>query len=358
MIVNKKVLAVAVSSALAAPMAAHAVKYKLSGQINRAAVYANDGDRSDIQFVDNVSSGTRWRLTGSEDIGSGNKVGFNWEWQNSQNPSGAPIGSADFGEAETMRKAEVWFSGGWGKVSLGQGDGAGNGATEVDLSDTWNVTYYGRTSFGGAVAWKTGAGGTITSGGTTLTHGTTFSEFDAFSRYDRIRYDTPALGPVTISLSAGQADRYEGAVRWGQGLGGGQISAAAFYGTSNVAGVDQRYGGSVSYLFSFGLNLTVAGAQNEPNKVGSVGVTDASTWYAKIGYKFGNNAVSASYGESKDVVVGFKDKGFQIGFNHNIPKAKVDLYAGLQGNALDTPAGTPGVDDIYTFAVGTKLKFD
>ena len=68
-----------------------------------------------------------------------------------------------------------------------------------------------------------------------------------------------------------------------------------------------------------------------------------------------------SYGESKDVSVaatGFKDKGFQLGFNHNIPKAKVDLYAGVQGNTLDTPTGTPSVDDIYTFAVGTKLKFD
>ena len=96
---NKKVLAVAVSGALAAPMAAHAVKYKLSGQINRAAVYQNDGNNSDIQFIDNISSGTRWRLTGSEDMGNGMKVGFNWEWQNSQNPAGAPIKSGDFGES-------------------------------------------------------------------------------------------------------------------------------------------------------------------------------------------------------------------------------------------------------------------
>ena len=162
---NKKVLAVAVSSALAAPMAVHAVKYKLSGQINRAAVYQNDGRNSDIQFVDNISSGTRWRLTGSEDMGNGMKVGFNWEWQNSQNPAngGAAIKSGDFGEAETMRKAEVWFSGGWGKISLGQGDGAGNGTTEVDLSDTWNVAYTGRSSFGAAVAWRTGSGASINS---------------------------------------------------------------------------------------------------------------------------------------------------------------------------------------------------
>ena len=102
---NKKVLAVAVSSALATPMAAHAVKYKLFGQVNRAMVYQNDGTNADIQFTDNISSGTRWRLTGSEDIGNGMKVGFNWEWQNSQNAQGAAIGSGDFGEAETMRKA-------------------------------------------------------------------------------------------------------------------------------------------------------------------------------------------------------------------------------------------------------------
>jgi len=370
---NKKVLAVAVSSALAAPMAAHAVKYKLSGQINRAAVYQDDGANSDIQFVDNISSGTRWRLTGSEDIGNGMKVGFNWEWQNSQNPSngGAPIKSADFAESETMRKAEVWFSGGWGKVSLGQGDGAGNGTTEVDLSDTWNVAYVGRSSFGAAVQWRTSGGAGITSGGSTtgnlaaaaLTHGSTFSHYDAFSRYDRIRYDSPALGPVTLAVSAGQADRYEGAARWSQGLGGGQISAGLFYGSynqnaSNQPGVKNRYGGSVSYLFSFGTNLTASYAENEPDAPSGTSSTKGKNWYVKVGHKWGNNAVSVSYGESKDVVAGFKDKGFQIGFNHNIPKAKVDLYAGVQGNTLDTPGGTPGVDDIYTVTVGTKLKFD
>ena len=82
-------------------------------------------------------------MTGSEDIGNGMKVGFNWEWQNSQNPSGAgpSARTSTSVTGKTMRKAEVWFSGGWGKLSLGQGDGAGNGTTEVDLSDTWNVAY-------------------------------------------------------------------------------------------------------------------------------------------------------------------------------------------------------------------------
>jgi predicted porin len=339
-------------------------------------VYQNDGTNTDIQFTDNISSGTRWRLTGSEDIGNGMKVGFNWEWQNSQNATGSTIGSGDFGESETMRKAEVWFSGGWGKVSLGQGDGAGNGTTEVDLSDTWNVAYTGRSSFGAAVQWRTSGGGTITDGSAApttfsfdpntaltkkadtnaaLTHGSTFSHFDAFSRYDRIRYDSPALGPVTLAVSAGQSDRYEGAIRWSQGIGGGQISAGAFYGKDRAGSKDvkNRYGGSIAYLFSFGTNLQASYSENE-----FTGETKGKNWYLKVGHKWGNNAVSVGYGESKDIVAGFKNKGFNFGFNHNIPKAKVDLYAGFAGNTLDTPSGVPSVDDIYTVSVGTKLKFD
>jgi len=360
---NKKTLTLALAAAMAAPTITHAVKYTLSGQINRAMTVMDDGHNSDVQFIDNSSSGTRWRMKGSEDIGNGNKVGFNWEWQAQSNKAGGPIGSPDTGFSQDFRKAEVWFSGSWGKVNFGQGDGAGNGTTEHDLSDTWNVAYNGRTSFGGSVAWRTGAGSGITSGGALVartsaaatTHGDTFDSWDAFSRYDRIRYDSPALGPVTLAVSAGQTDKYEGAARWSQGLGGGQISAGLFYGKWNGGGVKNRYGGSIAYLFSFGTNLLASVGANEPS---AAGAPTAKTWYLKVGHKWGNNAASIGYGESKDVIDGFNDKGFNVGFNHNIPKAKVDLYAGYHFNQLDTPTTVASVDDIQAFVLGTKLKFD
>jgi predicted porin len=65
---NKKIMTMAVAAALATPTIAHAVKYKLSGQINRAMTVMDDGHNSDVQFIDNSSSGTRWRMKGSEDI--------------------------------------------------------------------------------------------------------------------------------------------------------------------------------------------------------------------------------------------------------------------------------------------------
>lgn len=350
---NKKLLAVAVSSALAVPMAAQAVKYKLSGQVNRAVVYLDDGVGSGVQHVDNISSGTRWRMTGSEDIGNGMQAGFNWEWQSSTNPgfSKGPKDAAT-GQSQDMRKAEVWFSGQWGKLSVGKGDGAGNGATEVDLSDTWNVNYHGRTSFGGGTAWRSSAAGNPTIAGG-LTHGSTFSEFDAFSRNDRVRYDTPAIGPVTVSVSSGVNDLYEAAARLNTAVGGGQLSAAVFWGKNNT--VDSRWGGSASFLMSQGTNVTFAYATNELKAPGS---PEGDVLYFKLGHKWGNNAVSVGYGVAEDVTAGYEDSGWQIGFNHNIPKAGVDVYAGFHMNELDTPAGVGSVEDISAFVFGTKLKFD
>ena len=367
---NKKVLAVAVSSALATPMAAHAVKYKLSGQVNRAIAYQDDGAATDVQFFDNQASGTRWRMTGSEDIGQGMKVGFNWEWQVSPNAGTAPIKSGDGpgSGSQNMRKAEVWFSGNWGKVSLGKGDGAGNGGTEVDLSDTWNVNYVVRSSYGGSTPLRTSGSGNppLTSGGVALTMGGTFNSFDAFSRYDRIRYDSPALGPVTVAASVGQNHTWEGAVRLASGIAGGQLSAALFYG--ETSGVDNRYGGSASYLFSQGTNVTVSYSANEFETSAGQQSPDGTNWYVKVGHKWGNNSVSVGYGVCEECVSvatanaaassDWENSGFNIGFNHNIPKAQVDLYAGYNMAEVDTPSGVPGVEDVSAFVVGTKLKFD
>ena len=81
-------------------------------------------------------------------------------------------------------------------------------------------------------------------------------------------------------------------------------------------------------------------------------------WYAKVGQNWGNNSVSIGYGESKDVVAMFKNKGLNVGYNYNIPKAKVDLYAGFAWNQLTNSVSALSLDDIYTVTVGTKVKFD
>jgi predicted porin len=356
---NKKLLTVAIAGAMAAPMSAQAVKYKLSGQVNRAIVFQDDGAQSDVRHVDSISSGTRIRLRGSEDLGNGMKAGFYWELQTSSNPSSNafPDQNSDGNQnTNNIRQAHVWFSGNWGKLSMGQLDGAANGAVESDLSGT-GITGASvfRSSFSGGMGWQFSGGGA-----TGITHGSTYSSYDGFSRYDGIRYDTPALGPVVVSASIGNDNKWDVAARVNTALGGGQISGSVFYGendqggTFNTGAADNRWGGSLSYLFAQGTSITGFYSENETE----AGL-DSDSWGAMLGHKWGPHAVSISYGVASDVFfTDFEDSGWTVNYVHSLKKANAELYASFQHNELDTPAGFGAVEDINIFLVGARVKFD
>ena len=77
---ERKLIAAAVSSALALPMAAQAVELSVSGHVNRAVISVDGaGNDGDLQFVDANPSESRVRFVGSEELDSGITVGVNLE---------------------------------------------------------------------------------------------------------------------------------------------------------------------------------------------------------------------------------------------------------------------------------------
>ena len=234
-------LSTAVAAGLAAAaLPAHALSLGISGQINKQMSYVDNGFDTGFAVMDNINSGSRFRFTGEEDIGGGMKVGGVWEWQWQNTPSS----SAEFNSAgeisETSaslqdRKTELYFAHKWGKISLGKGDGAGNGAAEVDLSGTAVIDYASANgdqlgSFNFATKGQTTSG----PGASGLTVGSATGSFDMFSRNDRIRYDTPKLAKwLTISASRGQANTEEVALRASGTVGSTKIAAALAMGSSN-----------------------------------------------------------------------------------------------------------------------------
>ena len=68
--------------------AAQAVDFGISGQINRAVLWGDNGDGNDTKFVDNDNSSTRFRFTGSNEFDEVWKVGIVWEVQMESNSSG------------------------------------------------------------------------------------------------------------------------------------------------------------------------------------------------------------------------------------------------------------------------------
>ena len=180
---QKKALAVAVSGVLATPMAADAVDITMSGQINRAIQFLSDGEGTGFQFVDNSASGNRFRIRGSQELGTGFgggiTAGVYGEWQANNNPSTTATVKGDGSQTGSRgdtgfrtRQANIWFSNNWGKVTLGQTSGAGDGGAEADLSGAWIVSGVARTTYGGGVTWRGNNGQVVTEGGLLFEPGT------------------------------------------------------------------------------------------------------------------------------------------------------------------------------------------
>jgi predicted porin len=359
-------LSTAIAAGLAAAtMPAHALSLGISGQINKQLSSVDNGNDSALAVMDNSNSGSRFRFTGEEDIGGGLKVGGVWEWQwQNTSSSGAEfnaVGEIDERTASLSdRKTELYFAAKWGKVSLGKGDGAGNGAAEVDLSGTTVIDYCGGNSDQlGSFDFTTSAGGL--SG---VDVGDVAGCNDMFSRNNRIRYDTPKLAKwLTISVSRAQANLTEVAVRASGTVGSTRIAAAVATGTAKDEGVpgnnpdDTRTAISGSVLLKNGLNFTASVSSQEVEGVG--GSPDSeNTWsYFKIGYKTGKHAVSLAAGQKKfegqgAVVDATDPTSVALAYVYKIAK-DVELYAAYR----DVDADRTGLDGVSSLTVGSRIKW-
>ncbi len=132
-----KIALIVIASSLLLSPAAQAFEAKISGQVSRMVVLPDDAAGDEIQHVDIGFSGSRFRFTGSEEMDNGIKVGFRFEIQARSNSSiGVNGGNLDSADGDDFRYQDVYFSGDFGKISIGKGDGASNGSTEVDMSGT------------------------------------------------------------------------------------------------------------------------------------------------------------------------------------------------------------------------------
>ena len=359
------ILSIAIAAGLATSAApAQALTLGISGQINKTIGYIDNGDNSAIGFFDNSNSGTRFRFTGEEDVGGGLKVGGVWEWQWSNSPtaSAAFNSNGKFNESSPSslsdRKAELYFAGKWGKVSLGKGDGAANGSAEVDLSGTTTIDYSGGNQ---------DLLSSMTYGSSSVTVGSSYSEFDGESRNDRLRYDTPKFAKVlSIAVSVANANEKEAAVWYAQTIGGGtEIAAALGYTdntdatTSNTAAASstdrKRASLSASAMLKNGLNFTIS-YSTQKNNAATTNQGNTNSYF-KIGWKKGKNAVSLSYGQQSNEA-GFAGNtsanptSIAVAYNYSLAKS-VEAYASIRTSSADVS----GLDDVTGFWVGSRIKW-
>lgn len=333
-----------------------AVDVKLSGQINRAILWADDGTDSELFYVDNANSSTRIRVTGSEEIAGWGTVGYKGEWQFESNASDdAEInGLSSFSPNNfTARDIDIWFEGGYGKVSLGQGMTASDGSSEVDLSGTYVVINSNVVDMAGGISFLDPATKTALT-----TVDDTRDNFDGFGRTDRIRYDTTYLGPLTLSASAFAKNQKDVAARYSTQVGGfGKIAVAAAYVHGHLEPIgDVRYdqfSSSASWLYDSGFNVTIAYSMqlwDDPAK------EDPVTIFVKLGLRKRKQAVSVHWTTTEDLELkGDKADTIGAGYVYNIIDG-VQLYAGFNMYGLDRE-GISSIDDVTAVMAGARVKF-
>jgi predicted porin len=358
---NKKLLAVAVTGALAVPTAALA-QVTVFGTIDtgvrsQSKALTATGDDSVLLMTDGLRTTNRWGIRGSEDLGGGMKANFWLEGQMGTDTGAmgsspaqgtgptlvGTTGSANVNQGIFQRKSVVGLSSGAFSIDLGR-DYTLNFKTQ-GIYDPMSYTYTGvapaagtnvagtRSSNMVTAAWRFGTGG--------------------------IRVDY-ALGEVTGEMS--------GSTR--MGINGdfkvGPVTLAAAYSTQDNAtatlGTDTFNFGVVWPIGNFTLRAGYSTTETEtgpgtdaasPMMLVGLQYAFSPTWNGRIGYydtKFEVN--SAEVGSRKVMIVAL---------DYNLSKRTAIYFAydntGIDGVAPNTVLGIASADGATGISAGIAHSF-
>ena len=313
---ERKLIAVAVASAMSLPMAADAVEGSFSGHVNATLVNENG---SDATLGSGNGSETRFRFTGSEELDSGMTVAVTLEVGAGGNVHGygGEDGKSDF----RIRHSNVSLSSeGGGTVTIGQQGTASSGSSFADVGSTW---------IAGATNWCSYGGG-----------GAACATNDA-SRGQVVRYDSPAIGPLSVAVSAGNDDFWD--------------ASAAISGSAGDTGYDLRLGyngtdGSEDTIISGSVTMGSTGVAAAWSQ-GENSTGDNDYLYAKLDHSYGDGSVAVYYRRGEDS--SGEGSLWGVGIAHSLGGGAT-AYAGYR--VIDNDADID--DDVDLLIAGVRVTFN
>ena len=361
------------------------VSLTLSGHVNTAVLYWDDGVESDTYVVTNNNSRSRFRMVGKADIGRGWSAGFLIELglpETSTSNVNEANDDGNQGAVVDVRHNVWWISNKrLGTISVGQTGQAVEGASEVDLTGTGLADYLGTgfTNSGFRLTNATGGADSL------LNVGTFFKDNDG-NRRDVVRYDTPTFMGFTVSASWGDDDEIDAALRYAKEFRG-VIRVAAAIGYLNDHDDNGARGNFEAILGSISIQHIptglVASYAHVSRDYDAVGDPDSTTNAIKVGIsrKFnhlGKTSMTVSYGWMDDTAFGATDSlgdsvttsdanfwGF--GIVQKIDAAAMELYAGYRHWEVDSYTTNGGVlgsniaglalNEFDSAIIGARIKF-
>jgi hypothetical protein len=332
-------------------------KLSISGQLNRAINFTNDGSSTQAYHIDNDASNSRVRFVGSSKISEDLTVSTRIEVAVAPDESSVVSQTNQApGDYFNQRWAEISLtSETYGKLSIGKGDTASNTTAEVDLSKTDLVQYAGIADISGGMFFREKDDIRRL---TSLKVSDSFKSGDGLSRQSRLRFDTPTRYGFRLAGSLVTNQQSDIALFYGTEKYG--LKGAGAFAVSNPkqAGANLLYDGSFSLLHtSTGLNLTVSGAALD-----KIATKDRTNLYVKIGWltnltSMGYTAVGVDYTRSENAAA-TGDVGNSVGTAvvQAFEKFAAEIYFQYRIYSLDRAAGIK-VADINVGTFGARVKF-
>ncbi len=360
------------------------VTLEVSGRINQAILYADNGEDDGIFIADNDNSGSRFGLTGTADMGPWTSTAYleasfevNTTDEISFEDEGGPIGTGpEEGEDFLSVRHAEWFleHERFGELALGFGAQATEEITEIDLSGVGCcLSESDVDDTAGGLAFES------VPGAPTLDVDEVFSNLDG-DRTSRVGYSSPSLFGFNLAFALSQEDRGlapDAAIRYAGEFADFEFEAGVGW-RQNRAVDSDTFAGSASVLAPFGTNLTFAGGvESIDDDSGSVLDENPNFFFVKIGqrldfFDFGQTRFFFDYfnGEgATDDVDALTDPldpfetetldttSFGGGVVQVVDDLSSEFYVGVRSYDVDFPGGFDDPDNLIAVISGARVRF-
>lgn len=366
---------------------------KLSGAVNRAVQWHDNGRQSNTVHVDGINDTfTNFALEATGKVSDDKSVGSIIEVGVASNaPENIDVHSAnDTTISPSISVVDLYLqSKSWGTITLGYGDFATTRVMfDADLSNTEVIG-------AGVTAVQQGAGTVffdkLSKAKGTTTGAASLSILEVFNASsesgNRILYDTPTYWGTQISTShtyIGRNDSWDIALRHASDIGDTKVAAQLGYfknayntgggSSENIPAKYQQWAGSVGVLCSWGASLMFAAAHRnwDINKA-----PDGKIYYGKLGYQrqffeAGMTAFAVDYGYFKNLTLNrsatgasetmihhkFVGKTYGLFLVQYLDRIATEIYLSGRIYGLDgEKSSSPRYRDITVVTSGLRVQF-
>ena len=222
------------------------VSLEVSGQVNEAIMFWDDGFESNAYAVTNDNARSRFRFKGDAKITDGWKAGYMMEFgvrtnnskrSNQDDPKGDGAGAVDV-------RHSYWFidSKQLGRLSVGLTGGAAEGITEFNSAQTASIAKYSDQEDTGLGMFLRGTGGGLSALSWRRLLRDNGDSPGEGRRSNLVKYETPSMTGFKATVNWGSDDAWEVGGRYEGELTGFKIGAGIAYGENTEGG-----GGNVAF---------------------------------------------------------------------------------------------------------------